>query len=110
MNCKKGDVAMFIRSASHEVYGHEFVVPRGTFVFITGINVIESVKRRGWFWNVERQRVVSVDGRFSGDLDLVRDSLLRPIRPGEGADETLTWAGKPVRAPVHSLISEEAGA
>lgn len=32
---------------------------------------------------------------------VIPDAYLRPIRPGEGDDETLSWAGKPQPAEVH---------
>ena len=51
------------------------------------------------------EHILSIDGvdvaRWEGgrrhEVELLPfpDAWLRPIRPGDGADETLAWAGKP---------------
>lgn len=66
-------------------------------------------------WVVESSRPVIVD-KFKTDPDsrlvvttvtravsdrfLVPDPMLRPVRDGEGTDETLTWADKPITEQV----------
>jgi hypothetical protein len=97
MNCKPGDVAMFTRDAAGYCNGMEFTVPRGTFVYIVRLSIRGSLRARCAHWKVEPFGVRSVCGRFSATAAGVDDSVLKPIRPGDGEDEVLRIAGKPKR-------------
>jgi hypothetical protein len=84
MNCKQGDLAVYVG-----------LVPEvlGTIVQVVGLKLICDVGHMGgagpaWF--------VDPPIKHSGQLWVsVLDSALRPIRDNDGADETLAWAGKP---------------
>ena len=97
MNCKPGDLAV--------VVGHEGVHDVGC------LGRIVEVIRAGSDWSDvgdsrHHWRCMDVSGRPMpwqdpdgswgfGDITQIPDSDLRPIRDQPGADETLTWAGKP---------------
>lgn len=87
---------MFRKYSAGYHEGVEYRIAKGTFVYILGIDWKQTLKRRKWWWRVEEFRVRSVNGRYTGDVDSVVDALLRPIRPGDGEDEILRIAGKPV--------------
>jgi len=83
MNCKPGDLAM-IRAFDDQgplAYGGRFV----TCIKFVGRRI--GIPFDDW-WLVDRQLGPDHDG-------YVCDLVLIPIRPSEGQDETLTWAGKP---------------
>lgn len=98
MNCKPGDLAIFV--------GHG---PRAGKIFrvlkaVTEPPVIRFSDGRKYeltspaVWEVDpptvaRFQTLGLDSE--GPIPYVSDDLLRPIRGGEGEDETLTWAGKP---------------
>ena len=89
MNCKPGDLAMYVGNAG----------PMGF-----PVNVIR--RDKDWIgfacWRVDPP-VPDLPGvLITGLADVIMDKDLRPIRPGSGDDETLTWAGKPVET-VHNL-------
>lgn len=80
MNCKPGDLAVIVRSKK----GH-----LGKLVHVL---CIDREDRLGtWevkpLWNI---KLPSGKKYF-----YIPDSQLKPIRPNDGQDETLTWAGKP---------------
>ena len=107
MRCRLNDVVMVVRSEM----GNE-----GRFGRIVGRAVV-GMKLPGCVivydtddWLVEGsfrtadENIMSIFGaevaRWDSDERNVSllpfpDASLRPIRPGEGADESLTWAGKP---------------
>lgn len=93
--CRKGDVAAFKYDVTVKHSGREFVVRRGTFVYIVDLDVKETAKRRRWHWRVESFKRKSVDGAAVATVLGVNDCALRPIRPGDGEDEMLRIAGKP---------------
>jgi len=89
MNCKPGDLAMYI----------------GVHVAARGM-VCQVVRPVRWYdrlrcreintliqpvWRIDPP-LIRGDG---GTGEFVSDCALRPIRDNPGADETLTWAGKP---------------
>lgn len=95
MNCKQGDLAVIVRSFC----GNEGRIVRCLKFYGRGAFKDGTVFDDIWI----------IDGRFARpDLKALRcggdaaisDSWLRPIRPGDGEDETLTWAGKPEGVPA----------
>jgi hypothetical protein len=93
--CRPGDLAVVVRS--------KFAENVGRFVRV--------IERAGaeWEWRVEALQPIAVlswDGvKFDakpGDCIGCYDRSLRPIRDGDGDDETLDWAGKP--SQVNSLV------
>lgn len=95
MNCKPGDVAMFKRDALGARDGVEYVVPKGTFVYVKRIAIRSSLRLRRVRWHVEPFTLRSKCGKVTGTVDGVDDAVLKPIRPGGGEDEMLRIAGKP---------------
>jgi hypothetical protein len=92
MNCKQGDLAVFIRSDA----GNE-----GRVVTCVRLTAIEELQLLGWrldvgpVWVID-QVVLTTHGRLA---PLAADSYLFPIRdPGEDAkDETLQWKKVPTK-------------
>lgn len=82
LNCKPGDLAIVVAGLNlgllvdviyeNPIYGH------GVWTVIPHSNV------KGIFGRGKAGEKIGCD-----------DFKLRPIRPDEGDDETLTWAGKP---------------
>lgn len=93
MNCKKGDLAVIVRSEA----GNE-----GKFVTCIRLSDqdvwIDCSGRyyRAVTWVVDR-KLVGADGISSWQIE---DSLLRPIRDSDGTDEMLRIAGLPKRDEV----------
>lgn len=88
MNCKQGDLAIIVKSYA----GNEGKVVR--CVEAVGMelwDMPDGTSELAFTWRMDRA-LRSFTGRLH---DLVRDEHLRPIRPDEGDDETLSWAGKP---------------
>lgn len=105
-NCRKGDVVMFKRDAFGTFGGAKFTMPRGTFSFVLGLDWKESMFRRAWHWHIEPSRLPSQDGLCIGLVTGASDDVLKPIRPGDGEDEILRIAGKPVHRPTIARQSE----
>ncbi len=88
MNCKPGDLAVFVRSSA----GNE-----GKIVRVVRLHKRQAtigpgnVLRPGIVWLIE-PKMPAWDGSLSAGA---HDSNLRPIRDNDGEDETLQWAGKP---------------
>lgn len=86
MNCKQGDLAFHM--------GGEFGSKSPNLgKVVKCVRLLGRVP--GWCgmrWEVEGALLVGAKGSVVSHAD---DAYLRPIRPGDGADETLTWAGKP---------------
>lgn len=87
MNCKKGDLAIVVRS----VAGNEGKIVRcveflGDSLFVGGKTYAA--------WSIDRK----LPGILGGMIDRAPDAWLRPIRDNDQEDETLTWAGKPEKA------------
>ena len=84
MNCKQGDLAVIVRSRA----GNEGKIVR-CVRFLGPVNY--TIRKYVDSWEIDPP-VMS----FLGTLEnAFPDDQLRPIRPSEGQDETLTWAGKP---------------
>jgi len=79
MNCKQGDLAVVIRADSI-FYGYP----------------VQCVKYLGAIKGGTVEDYWEIDRRLGPDHHkIMSDSALRPIRPSEGQDETLTWAPVP---------------
>lgn len=100
MRCRVGDLCV-IKPPAPGYSGH-FVTCDAPF----GPGALVGSVDRGHHWWVIPNGWIPPDceldnhGRF-----IFPDSLLRPIRPSDGEDETLTWAGKP-QETVRDVISE----
>lgn len=84
MNCKQGDLAVFV----HSTRGNE-----GGFV-----RIVAPDNLRGGYWYVELLSSLKSKSGYTGlpgSFGYAPDAKLRPVRDGEGEDETLTWAKKP---------------
>lgn len=77
MNCKPGDLAVIVGAASGSALGAIVEVLRMKRPSCPACGSVE-------WWIL-----------FRGEEWGGCDKDLRPIRPGEGDDETLSWAGKP---------------
>jgi hypothetical protein len=90
MNCKQGDLAVIVRShAGNEgklVRCLELIGLRCWFEADGSVSTL-------WTWRIDTP-LFNAEGELFPDI---ADDQLRPIRPGEGDDETLSWAGKPVK-------------
>lgn len=85
MNCKQGDLAVLVHSVSGRSLGMIF----------TCVERYDGPWRYGGDapgWRLDRPLWHGFP--YTGDKNL------RPLRDNPGADETLTWAGKP--APIES--------
>lgn len=98
MNCKPNDLAVIVCNDYPENIGRFVrVVCRAVgddFAFYEGEE-----------WECEPATpllALNEDGSKSWVIEAVCmfDMQLRPIRPNDGEDETLQWAGKPEHAPV----------
>jgi hypothetical protein len=103
MNCKPGDLAVIVRSYAENEGRIVRCVRLVNYLWnnmLGGAHVLPT-------WEID-QCLTNPDGRL---IRLVPDNQLRPIRPSDGEDETLTWAGKPqetVREVISSLTKGEA--
>lgn len=88
LNCKPGDLAVLVRSVcgnEGKLCRCERFLGKVLFRWLDGtLSVMPA-------WKVDRAFLVS-SGRMN---DVVPDCFLRPIRPSDDPDETLTWAGLP---------------
>ena len=91
MNCKPGDLAVIVRSWA----GNEGKIVRCVELVnspdFEGLTFLDGPR-----WLIDRP----VPLRLGGTTKTVADSALKPIRPNDGKDETLTWAGKPEQVTV----------
>jgi len=95
MNCKPDDIAVVVRPLYRRSMcgsGSVVVVKPGTHVTVKTFD--------GVYWSIEEP--LPLDARWScgcfmlGTIRWLPDSALRPIRPTNGEDETLSWkCGKP---------------
>jgi predicted 2-oxoglutarate/Fe(II)-dependent dioxygenase YbiX len=89
LNCKPGDLAVFVRSMA----GNEGKIVKVTrLATVDELQQLNMTQRFGSLWWTENL-VRTAHGR---NLPLATDSFLRPIRDSEQDDETLTLAGLPV--------------
>ena len=85
MNCKPGDIAVFV--------GGDFGGRNLGALF----EVLDQLGVPPDEWRVRSLSAAVTDNgvRGPGHIGGCQDSTLRPIRPGDGTDETLVWAGRP---------------
>lgn len=86
MNCKPGDLAVIVKSFA----GNEGKIVR-CLRLATESEIKEADFRPMPIWVIDRPLRTT----WGFHRALAADEFLRPIRPSEGDDETLTWAGKP---------------
>ncbi len=92
MNCKPGDVARYV-GTQRRFHGYIVVVLH------EADPEVERLFGPGPWW-VTSPMFTLPDGRPASG---VHDRALRPLRPGDGDDETLTWAGKPEKFGVITI-------
>lgn len=102
-NCKAGDLAVVVNASDCEAN-------RGRIIRVTklaelpGLFGLAAMVQGRVFWEFEGNLVCSDGDR----ADMVDDSVLKPIRDNPGADETMTWAGKPKKTPITVTSEYEA--
>ena len=87
MNCKPGDLAVIVKTTE-----------AGSFLLGRFVEVLSSAGADVWNVRLQRDIYNPVNGEF-GTEGLAWDGALRPIRDGEGQDETLRLLGRPVGEP-----------
>ena len=95
MNCKKGDLAVVIhgeKSAGRIVKVLEQCRAGDEFVSECGRKFIMGDGIPGHTWHIEGFVYIA---NIRAWCPIANDEDLRPIRPNDGEDETLAWAGKP---------------
>jgi hypothetical protein len=96
MNCKPGDLAVVVGIGMSPALG----------MLVTCVAPYCGPWKDGSStagWTLDR----FIPTRSGGFQNVIGDCYLRPIRDQPGADETLTWAGKPAETPA-DLIREVA--
>lgn len=98
MNCKPGDLAVIVRSQTGAQLGK---IVRCISV-ATGIVQYRGANYRipsddGVWWELEEPIQLTVGNNQVVSVPFCQDASLRPIRGEEGEDETLAWAGKPLK-------------
>ena len=96
MNCKQGDLAIFVKSCA----GNEGKIVR----------CAEYAGKKELTWPDGKMAVCDgwvIEPRLPGWNGQTRnvftpDDFLRPIRDNDGQDETLTWAGLPKKKGVEA--------
>lgn len=94
MNCKQGELAIFVKSTA----GHEGKIVRcAEYVGKKALQFPDGKIEEVDCWITEPQLPA-----WSGQTRNVftPDDFLRPIRDNDGQDETLTWAGLPTKKGV----------
>lgn len=96
LNCKPGDLAIVIagNKSSGRIVRVSHLISRGT---------LAPTKTGEWFeigsddmWILSEGSVFRSHPKAGVvETEYADDKYLRPILPGDGEDETLTWAGKP---------------
>jgi hypothetical protein len=87
LNCKKGDLAVIVRSEA----GNEGCVVQCVALLPPGAEGWASLGPR---WLIDRPIMSS-----KGPIHSVADARLRPLRDGDGEDEVLRLVGRPVGEP-----------
>lgn len=100
MNCKPGDLAVIVHPRHYgKLVTVLYAAPHGRFTMPDGWTHAD-VSDRGPSWVIESNGS-PFEARLRDGTErmtvyaVVGDRWLRPIRPEEGEDESLTWAGKP---------------
>lgn len=87
-NCKSGEIAIKVRASVGDSIPVGAVVK--TIEHRTITHALTGEKIPAWLVEYSPPNIDPWRGTWS-----VRDEHLKPIRPDEGDDETLAWAGKP---------------
>ena len=99
MRCKPGDLAMIVRGNHAENIGVIVEVVRlaeiGLHTLPENGNTYAEGSAPRWVIKSHGRLLKHSVGWPDSLWHIARDCTLRPIRPSEGQDETLTWAGKP---------------
>lgn len=98
LNCNQGDLAVVVRSEC----GNEGKIVRCLRAALPGeihkseckTAEIEIATLGCWVVDQLLEWKMNPLARSTKHF-LAKDAVLRPLRPGEGDDETLAWAGKP---------------
>jgi hypothetical protein len=89
MNCKPGDLAIYVSSRA----GNEGRIVR--CLRLASAQEVLSQGFGGWhMWITDNQEIKTTNGLTT---NLASDMYLRPIRDQDGEDEMLRIAGKPVK-------------
>lgn len=102
LNCKQGDLAIVVRSKSGKNIGKIVRCIRLlSRMEIAGMKTTDGrpanlYEGHDW-WQVNQPMPVfgSRSGEYYGNVYCYPDANLKPLRPDDGEDETLTWARKP---------------
>lgn len=98
MNCKPGDIARIVHPKAYgKLVSVLYAEPHGSFILPDGMPARKSSIGPGWVCKmlgapIEAPTDVGTRLAMYGGI---RDVWLRPIRPSEGQDETLTWKEVP---------------
>lgn len=98
LNCKPKDLALVVsgeKSAGRVVKCIRLVQFGDTVFSKCGMKVRLMPTSNVAAWHIEGHTFQDVGWDLVLELPVAQDYGLRPLRPGEGEDETLTWAGKP---------------
>lgn len=111
-NCRIGDLAFIVGGPITENIGRvvRIVAEEGPEEsYYDAPDDFPSFDADGVAWDCEGEMWGFGPGGFelSQCIQLIPDSVLRPIRDQPGADETLTWAGKPQES-VRDVLNEAA--
>jgi hypothetical protein len=101
MNCKQGDLAVMVGGKSNRGKLVEVLksAPLGEFSLPCGQRVLGGGEIGDWVIRSLAGATLHIRNEFNVvmlcEFAAQNDRYLRPIRDNPGADETLTWAGKP---------------
>lgn len=99
MNCKPGDLAVIVRGLHAENIGAIVEVLRAAEMceHVLPENGITYAQGHGFRWVIRSigRPLTHSNNWPNSKFHVARDVALRPIRPNDGEDETLQWAGKP---------------
>lgn len=106
MNCRPGDLAVVVRADTPGLTGRFVIVDRaipndGRF----GKGLIATGPEPGWICRpAAKGQTLPALNEVDHVLQLperpIADCILRPIRPNEGEDESLSWAKPRVEEPA----------
>lgn len=109
MNCNPGDIARIVTPQKQLAELRDRIVRVVQLCDINGEPSWELEKREEFVMVGAGRSTITGETFGIGTpvyLSRLQDKYLRPIRPGDGDDETLTWRSVP--DPVHEVIGEAA--
>lgn len=86
MNCKPGDLAVIVKGSTDILGRYVEVMRPSEFPY----------PKDWWFVRSAGGSLVNTNGERVTESN-AEDAQLRPIRPSEGQDETLSWAPVPAK-------------